>query len=213
MSGNHNPVPEFIKRLIQFSFVIVFGCSVVACHPTKLNIVVSPDYTRNTRLRLAVLDFEFKAGQDISSLFYGAGSLKNAGSMVADLLTEEIMSIPGITVVERSKLKTILDEKKLSVSGLLESKELQEISRLVGIDSIVTGSVGDAGALNVLAVFQESNVAFQARCIRVSDGVVLWSGSIVTGTGSHNVTRTMHSAVNEFGEGLRNKLKTTDQTK
>jgi curli biogenesis system outer membrane secretion channel CsgG len=179
----------------------------LACHPTKLNVIISPEFAKDTRLRLAILDFDFKAGADAVSLFYGAGSSKNAGSMIADLLTEEMMGIPGVTVVERSKLKSILDERNLSISGLLEAKELEEIARLAGIDSFVTGSVGDASALNILGIFQESTVAFQARCIRVTDGVVIWSGSVVTGAGSHNVTRTLHSAAKEFGLELKKKLR------
>jgi curli biogenesis system outer membrane secretion channel CsgG len=198
-----------IKRSIQHSLLVLLSCLILACHPSKVHIVISPEYSKDTHLRVAILDFDFKAGADIASLFYGAGSSKNAGQMIADLLTEEMMGLPGVTIVERSKLKAILDEKKLSMSGLLESKELEEIAKLAGINSFVTGSVGDASGLNILGVFQESTVAFQARCIRASDGVVLWSGSIVTGAGSHNVTRTLHSAAKEFGEELRNKIRPT----
>jgi len=169
--------------------------------------VISPEYKKNIHIRVAILDFDFKAGKDVSSLFYGAGSSKNAGKMIADLLTEEIMSIPGVVVVERSKLIKILEEKQLSISGLLESDKLVEVAELAGIDTLVVGSVGDASAVNILVVLQESVVAFQARCIRVSDGVVLWAGSSVAGAGSHNVTKTLNEAAKDFGKELKKKLK------
>ena len=133
-------------------------------------------------------------------------SSKNAGKMIADLLTEEIMSIPGVVVVERSKLKKILEEKQLSMAGLLESDQLEEVAELAGIDTLFVGSVGDASGLNILIVLQESSVAFQARCIRLSDGVVLWAGHIVAGAGSHNVTKTLNEAAKDFGKELKKKL-------
>ncbi len=94
----------------------------------------------------------------------------------------------------------------MSMSGILESDRLSENAELAGIDTLVVGSAGDASGLNILIVLQESSVAFQARCIRVSDGVVLWAGSIVSGAGSHNVTKTLNEAAKGFGKELKKKL-------
>ena len=196
----------FWKNL-KFTLLVMLTILLSGCYSSKVNVVISPEYKKNIHIRVAILDFDFKAGKDVSSLFYGAGSSKNAGKMIADLLTEEIMSIPGVVVVERSKLIKILEEKQLSISGLLESDKLAEVAELAGIDTLVVGSVGDASAVNILVVLQESVVAFQARCIRVSDGVVLWAGSIVAGAGSHNVTKTLNEAAKDFGKELKKKLK------
>lgn len=195
-----------IKWPIQYCLISLFIFFLFSCHSMRVNVVVSPEYSRDHRLRVAVLDFDFKAWGDKTSIFYGSGSSKNAGKMIADLLTEEMMSIPGVVVVERSKLKSILDERKLSMSGLLESDELEKIAKLTGINALVAGSVGDALALNILGVYQESMAAFQARCIRASDGVLLWSGSVVSETGSHNVAENLHFSAKRFGKELRKKL-------
>jgi len=167
-------------------------------------MVVSPEYNSREKLKVAVLEFDYKAKANQTSIFWAGASLEDAGKITADALAEQLLKIPCFTVVERSRLKAILEERKLSEVGLLQSQQLGEISGLAGIDAIVTGSVGEASGGNAVGV-QTSQVAFTARCIRARDGVVLWSASTSAQTPSQNVSRNLHNAMQELGLEIQRK--------
>lgn len=194
----------FKARLFSVLSVILFLC---ACASSQhINIVVSPKYYQKQQMNIAVLDFDYKKGDTVASLLYGSGSATDAGKMIGDLLTSHLMSLPNVTVVERSRLKAVLKEKNLTISGLLESNQLAEVANIAGIDAIIIGSVGDASGGNAVLIYQKSSVSFSARCVRASDAVVLWSGSITKVVGTDETTRVINETVKAFSKELIKKL-------
>lgn len=77
---------------------------------------------------VAVLDFE-------SSL---PGN-KELGKQISDTLTALLSGEPGITIVERSRLASILSEQELNATGLVDPQQAVRIGQLVGARLLVTG--------------------------------------------------------------------------
>lgn len=55
------------------------------------------------------------------------------------------MIAKGFEVIDRTHLKSILTEHKLSISGLVDPKTVKKLGQIAGVDAIVTGSVTPFG--------------------------------------------------------------------
>ena len=53
-------------------------------------------------------------------------------------ITTALVNSSQFNVVERMKLKSVLEELKLNQAGLIDSKSAQRIGRLLGADSVRT---------------------------------------------------------------------------
>jgi len=103
---------------------------------------------------LAVLPFENSSG-DIRSDYLG--------KIAEALLMYDLTSLPDIQLVSRDDLDTIMQEKQLSLSGLVEDKtELREIGGLSGADYLVRGEYVHLG----------DDLLFIVKLISVEDGGV-----------------------------------------
>ncbi|MBN1782339.1 hypothetical protein JW948_14490 [bacterium] len=60
---------------------------------------------------------------------------------IPDYLQHELSRDPGIVLVERHQLQTILQEQTLGMTGLVDSSNAQEVGRLISAQYIVTGTV------------------------------------------------------------------------
>ncbi len=79
-------------------------------------------------LTVAVLDFETK-GKTVADL----------GEKIGDLLTVFLSTQEGLQPVERDRLKTVLQELELGVSGIVSPDKATRIGGLVGAQVLVTG--------------------------------------------------------------------------
>jgi TolB-like protein len=91
--------------------------------------------------RIAVVDFA-----DIN------GQIPPAGAVIAELLIGELFRTARYDIVERKLLAALLEEHKLNMTGLVNESTARRVGKLLGVDSIVTGTVIDLGTvLNVNA--------------------------------------------------------------
>ena len=81
---------------------------------------------RNT---IAVLDFRSIAAPSE----YGIG--------VAEILRTELSTLGGYIVLERGALNKVLEEQKLQLTSLVDSRTAAEVGALVGANFVVVGSV------------------------------------------------------------------------
>jgi TolB-like protein len=88
------------------------------------------DETAHSIPAIAVLAFEER----------GSGTA-GIGEKISDFLTATLSADPELVVVERAELKTLLDEQKLSVSGLVRPDEAVQLGRLTGAKLLILGSV------------------------------------------------------------------------
>lgn len=81
---------------------------------------------------IAIVDFEVIKGRE-----------KEAGRVTLEGLTSALIDSGHFTVVERSKLKTIMNELELSLSGVTKETPEKVIGKLLTADIILTGTLAD----------------------------------------------------------------------
>jgi TolB-like protein len=74
----------------------------------------------------------------------------------------------GFQVVERSQLDRIMEEQKISYSGLVDVSTAQKLGKMLGSDVVVLGTLSDMG----------NSIAIRARMVDVGKGVVLTAAEV-----------------------------------
>ena len=153
----------FISLIILISNVpLCFGQSktseklIVAAQIKHLKDQLLKD-TQKVNINVAVLPFETTGGRS---------EARDLGEAAAILLNQVLTTEKGVTVVERSRLKEILEEVSLSLTGLI-SEEIK-VGELLKADYLIAGAVADLSARFLLA----------ARLVEVKSGTVVSSSSI-----------------------------------
>jgi curli biogenesis system outer membrane secretion channel CsgG len=82
---------------------------------------------------LGVLKFQDETG----GMFLSGG----VGRSLTQMLTNELSANGAFTVVERQKLRAVLEEQNLSTSGLVSRESSIQIGKLTGAQYLVTGTV------------------------------------------------------------------------
>ncbi|MBD3226405.1 MAG: hypothetical protein GF313_16875 [Caldithrix sp.] len=91
------------------------------------------------RMSVAVFPFENK------------GTNQNLGEVILDKLITALLNIERFRVIERSQLERILEEQKLSMSGIIDASTAVELGKGIGVDVILLGSVspGTRGSVSL----------------------------------------------------------------
>ncbi len=91
--------------------------------------------TRENKIKTAVVEFQER----------GDLGMRDAGTIIAEWLTTALNKTGGFEVYERLSLSSLMEEHKLSGSGLMDEQTAAEIGRIRGVEAIVTGSVSKLG--------------------------------------------------------------------
>ena len=81
---------------------------------------------------------------------------------VPEYLKSELSRSDKIVVLERRHLETVLQEKALAMTGLMDSSTVQEVGSLLGAEYVISGTISESG----------SDVRIDCKIIRVSTGQV-----------------------------------------
>ena len=142
-------VGEIARQVIEKSLFLegittkIDGISVVVREVRKNAIDVFPEkplpYPVGSQVRLkiprktiAVVDFEVIRGKQ-----------KEVGRVTLEGLTSALIDSGHFNVVERSKLKVILRELKLSMTGLMQESAKKNVGHLQMADLILTGTLAE----------------------------------------------------------------------
>lgn len=110
--------------------------------------------------RVAVLPFEGVSSGDA-----------RAGRLVAERLVAPLSDEPGLVVVERTLLESVMSEQRLQGSGLVDARALRELGRLLDADAVVAGAVaglrGDRAEIYARLIEAESGRVLGAATARV----------------------------------------------
>jgi TolB-like protein len=87
---------------------------------------------------LAVLDLN-----DGGSLGPDAQNLTGLGKGIAAMLTTEMSRNPRVRMVERDRIRALLDEQRLAVSGMADQSSAIQVGRLLGAQYMLFGSYTD----------------------------------------------------------------------
>jgi len=121
------------------------------------------------------IDERFKAGSKIAPLNFSSPS-DNFSSYVLDELTANLVDSRKLIVVDRKEIDLIRDEFKFQFSGEVGDDSMQALGRMLGAQSIISGSLTDMGGfyrivIRVLNV-QNASVEVQYRANIANDTVV-----------------------------------------
>jgi len=64
---------------------------------------------------------------------------------IPEMLKTELSGIPGLTMLERSKIDAILDEQALKQSGIIDEERAQNVGKMLGAQFILTGELSLIG--------------------------------------------------------------------
>lgn len=122
--------------------------------------------------RIAVVDF-----RNTSSWHYWGPQL---GQAAAEELTTQLVQAGDFTVVERSRLQSLLQEQDLGQSGRVDASTAAEIGRLLGVQAIVTGSITQfsietksGGIGPVSASFTQAESVLDVRVVNTETGEIM----------------------------------------
>ncbi len=156
------------------------------------------DEPRDVELRLRKLadelaDAAAKSGKDPRYLRYALlpfkatdqeTQKKGLGLVVTDIVGTSLVRDHGFALVERSRLKAVLDEMALQQSGLTEDKNAVELGKIANADVLIVGQIallGDQYQVNAkLLDTATANVLGVADCkLPNADLVALSSDAVV----------------------------------
>ncbi|MCF7913780.1 MAG: CsgG/HfaB family protein [Spirochaetaceae bacterium] len=87
------------------------------------------------------------------------------GPALSEMLITAIANSPAVTVIERSRINSILEESEYQLSGFTSTEESIEIGNLLNSEIIIVGSVSRFG----------QRIELDARVIRLETGEVLFT--------------------------------------
>jgi hypothetical protein len=105
------------------------------------------------------------------------GILQSEAMVISEQLRAELMSDPRIKLVERSQMEEILREQGFQQVGCTNDACAVEIGQLLGVRTIIIGTVGRAGSYTLLS----------ARALDVTSGQVVANHSVRTKGGMDKI--------------------------
>lgn len=102
-------------------------------------------------LAIAILDLE---GRGISEL---------EAQTLTDRMRSELVNTGAVTIVERSQMQEILEEQGFQQSGCTSDECAVEVGKLLGVENMITGSIGKIG----------SSYTLDVRMFKVETGAIL----------------------------------------
>jgi TolB-like protein len=118
-----------MKNIMQAVFVVAVAVMVLL-HPLD----AAAEFTK---IKIAVLDFEQK----------GKYESEDIGKMVAEWLTTRLVETGRFDIVERRLLNKVLAEQSIGSSGLVDPSSASQLGRVLGVKTVVTGSVSNYGGV------------------------------------------------------------------
>ncbi len=121
-----NALLIFIGLLLSNIFATETGCA---------QQILNEDYaeTISGKPIIGVLKFQDETG----AMFLQGG----VGRALTTMLTNELSARPTLTIVERQKLRAIVEEQNLSASGMVSAATSIQIGKLTGAQYLITGTI------------------------------------------------------------------------
>ncbi len=154
------------KRIFSLAGAILFGL--------LLTVLFSSPSWSSGKARVAVIDFEQKAYQEIQG--------KQIGEIISEWLITALVNTGRFEVVERSQLQKVLKEQQMGMTGMVNQETAAKVGELLGVKVIITGSVIQIG----------NTYDVNARLISVEDGSIL-KAERIRGAGLESMERMMES--------------------
>lgn len=149
-----------MKKILFSMFILFFASSLFAesVYDSMADALVSGMKDKNAAV--AVIPFE-------------SGSNKAIGEAVANEIVSAVTS-KGVTVVERGRLNSILEEMSLQQTGLMNSDTVSEVGKGLGAKYLIVGSTKEFKKPH----YSNKGLKVQARLVSVETGRILASSTV-----------------------------------
>ena len=151
---------------------------------------------------IVVLPF-YESYRSATDILFGPVNSKDVIPESVDVFSMELFDA-GINVIDRTLLDKVMDEQKLSLSGLMEKQDYQKIGKLVNADLILWGSISLVKQIGK----RSGNISI--RLIDVGTGTVVYTavGEKSDIWGGADVTSFKNDLMSETGKKLAEFLRT-----
>jgi len=116
-----------MNRLLRF--LPLLAAALAAC-ATPAVVLVSGDYASANVKRVALVGFDDFSGAD------GSGEIASAAF-------EKYLLLPGYSLVERRQIQSVMKERGLDMSGLIDPNQMKNDAKVLGVDALVLGTITD----------------------------------------------------------------------
>jgi TolB-like protein len=106
---------------------------------------------------LAVLDFE-------NNSLFDKDSYASLSTGLAEIMITELSKVASLQLVERRKLKNLLDEVKLEQAGISEESQSLQVGKMLGVKNLVFGS---------FMVAPDKKIRLDLRIVEIETGITL----------------------------------------
>ena len=165
-------------RKALFALIVVSLLSVPGCGPEAE--LMDRDRLANVT-SVAILPFEDAPGR------YS----RQSGSATCGFITSELAKSKRFRIVERSKLKAIMNEQQLQAAEMIDEDTAVKVGRMLGVHAVVLGSVCEYEMDKttvyihiVPIVSKEYKIGATIRLIDVSNGEIIYAHSASGASGN-----------------------------
>jgi TolB-like protein len=179
--------------------IFIMGCAGGAtptASQTENSRASSDGITLDRALKEAAerIDERIVAGSKIAPLNFNSAHDKFSG-YVLDELTANLVDSRKLTVVDRKEVDLIRGEFDFQFSGEVGDDSMQELGRMLGAQSIISGSLTDMGGFQRIVIrvlnVQNASVEVQYRANIINDSIVT---ALLTGGKSIETARSSQRA-------------------
>lgn len=126
----------FGLSILLMVFSVPVGAGTYDAEMVKMAKAIEASFDQKQQVKtIAVLDFT-----DLQ------GTVTELGKFLAEELSADlVMGQKQFDVIDRANLKRLLDENKLSRSGLVDPEAIKRLGKMAGADALVTGTVTPLG--------------------------------------------------------------------
>lgn len=120
---------------------------------------IASNLTENQKHTIAVIEFV-----DLK------GNVTDFGRFLSEELITRLHQTKKFKVIERQQLNRIIAEQKLSLTGMVDPASAQKLGRVLGVDSIVFGSISDLVKtlkINARLISAETGEVFDTAAIEI----------------------------------------------
>jgi TolB-like protein len=130
------------------------------CHTSILLLLLAPASLRPAVPSLAILDFE-------NNSFFKAQEYQSLSKGLAEIMTTELARNPSLRMVERRRLRQLMDELKLAQAGAIPEEGSLRVGKLAGAQHLVFGGY---------MVAPDDKIRIDVRIVAVETGLTLKAG-------------------------------------
>ncbi len=125
----------------------------------KLTDQIMGSLDQNQKNKIAIMEFV-----DMQ------GNVSNLGKYISEELTTRLYRTGKFEVIERQLLDKIIQEQKISLSGIVDESSAAELGRILGVDAIASGTVTNLGTtvkVNARLISAESGKLFSVASTEI----------------------------------------------